>query len=59
MVKITWTGRADEDMAQISTFWFGISEYSEQIQIDRILNKIQLIEDFPNSGRIVPELGHP
>jgi toxin ParE1/3/4 len=59
MVKIVWTDRADEDMAQISAFWFGISEYSEQIQIDRIFNKIQLIEDFPKSGRIVPELGHP
>jgi len=29
------------------------------IQVKRIFDKVEILETFPNSGRVVPEFGHP
>lgn len=59
MVVITWTEKADEDLAQIIEYWSGISENAVKIQMQRIFNRVQYISLFPKSGRVVPEMGHP
>ncbi len=46
-------------MEQIVAYWSSISENSVRIQTQRIFEKIDLILLFPNSGRVVPEMGHP
>jgi len=56
---IAWTDKADEDMAQILSYWSAISESSARLQAQRIFDKIDLIQAFPRSGRVVPEMGHP
>ncbi len=59
MVAIVWTEKADEDMEQIINYWAAISENSARLQIKRIFDKVEILETFPRSGRVVPEFGHP
>ena len=60
MVRIiVWTEQADHDMDQIVAYWSSISENSVRLQTQRIFEKIDLIFMFPQSGRVVPEMGHP
>lgn len=59
MAAIVWTEKADEDMEQIIDYWASISENSARLQIKRIFDKVEILETFPRSGRVVPEFGHP
>lgn len=56
MVKINWTNNAREDLKNITEFLSEQSENFAKIQIQRIISKIDLLEQFPNIGRVVPEL---
>lgn len=59
MVVIVWTEKADNDIEQIIDYWAAISENAARLQIKRIFDKVEILETFPNSGRVVPEFGHP
>jgi toxin ParE1/3/4 len=59
MVAITWTDKAKEDLNNLVDFWSAVSENSAKLQIQRIFDKVQLLVNFPRSGRIVPEMNHP
>ena len=59
MVAIVWTEKADSDMEQIIDYWVAISENAARLQVKRIFDKVEILETFPNSGRVVPEFGHP
>ena len=59
MAAITWSDKAKEDLAQLIEFWSAVSENSAKLQVQRIFDRIQLVESFPRSGRVVPEMGHP
>ncbi|MBK9335083.1 MAG: type II toxin-antitoxin system RelE/ParE family toxin [Lewinellaceae bacterium] len=59
MVAIAWTEKADSDMEQIIDYWASVSENAARLQIKRIFDKVEILETFPNSGRVVPEFGHP
>lgn len=51
---IVWTDKADEDLEQITAYWSSISIHSARLQAQRIFEKIDIIQAFPRSGRIVP-----
>jgi plasmid stabilization system protein ParE len=59
MVAITWTDKAKEDLNNLVDFWSAVSENSAKLQMQRIFDKVQLLANFPRSGRTVPEMGHP
>ncbi len=54
MVKISWTNQAIEDIFEIREYFKLTSEkYSEELT-NRIFEKADLLEKFPQLGRIVP-----
>lgn len=59
MAAIVWTDKADSDMEQIMEYWVNISESAARLQVKRIFDKVEILETFPQSGRVVPEFGHP
>lgn len=59
MATIVWTEKADDDIDKIIEYWASVSENAARLQIKRIFDKVEILETFPNSGRVVPEFGHP
>lgn len=59
MVKINWTRQAIEDIYEIREYFRPQSEkYAEQLT-DKIFEKADNLEQYPQMGRIVPELERP
>jgi len=59
VVKINWTTQAIEDIYEIREYYGPLSEkYAEQLT-DKIFEKGESLEEYPQMGRIVPELGKP
>ena len=59
MVKIRWTRKATEDIYALREFFKGHSEkYAEQLT-EKIFEKAEYLEHYPEIGRIVPELDRP
>ena len=53
--KVVWASKARIDLDEI---YLSIAEYSEKYAnqwIERLFNKIELLEKFPEIGSIVPE----
>lgn len=59
MAKINWTDQANSDIDAIIDFLAPQSEVYTKVQISRIFQKVDLLEDMPQIGRIVPELEYP
>jgi len=58
-VTVVWTETALEHIAAIKQFISQTSLiYAEQVA-DRILDRGKQLETFPESGRVVPEVGKP
>ena len=55
MVKIIWTDFAIEDLKFIHGYISKDSIASADKLIERIIGRVDQLEVFPNSGRIVPE----
>ena len=55
MVKVIWTDFAIEDLKSIHEFISKDSKTYANKFIEKIINKVDQLEEFPNSGRIVPE----
>ena len=56
MAQINWTPQASDDLQNIIDFFAAQSSVYAKIQAKRIIDKIRLLKNFPELGRIVPEL---
>jgi len=57
MVKIIWTELAIEDLKNIHNYIAQESNVFANNMIERLVSRVDQIEQFPESGRIVPEYG--
>ena len=56
MTPIRWTPQAADDLAAIHDYIARDSAFYARSVAERILTAIDRLEDFPLSGRVVPEL---
>ena len=56
MVKIVWTDFAIEDLKLIHEFISKDSKRYADRFVEKVINRVDQIENFPKSGRVVPEL---
>jgi toxin ParE1/3/4 len=59
MVEIRWTRQASDDLEAITEFIANDSEVYAQLFAIDVLDAIDRLVDFPESGRIVPEADNP
>lgn len=57
MVKVIWTDLAIEDLKSIHGYISRDSKAYADRFIEKITSRVDQLENFPNSGRIVPEFG--
>lgn len=55
MVKIIWTEFAVDDLKSIHTYISKESKVYADRFIDKLINRVGQLENYPESGRIVPE----
>jgi addiction module RelE/StbE family toxin len=55
MAEISWTAKAKKDLRLIHAYIAGDSVFYAGRFIIRILERVEVLENFPLSGRIVPE----
>jgi addiction module RelE/StbE family toxin len=55
MVKIIWTEIAIEDLKLIHEYISNDSKLYADRFIEKMINRVDQLENFPKSGRIVPE----
>ena len=59
MAEVRWTPQAADDLEAIADFIAGDSpQYARLFTMD-VLAAVERLADFPNSGRVVPELKDP
>jgi toxin ParE1/3/4 len=56
MVKINWTDQAIEDLTNIAEFIRKDSEKYAHITVKNIRDRASQLNQFPTSGKIVPEI---
>ena len=59
MTKLRWTTQAIEDLEAIRRFIANDSDAYADLVVARLLEAVERLEQFPRSGRIVPELADP
>lgn len=55
MAKVIWTEIALDDIKNIYEYISKDSKFYASKQIEKIINRIEQLENFPKSGRMVPE----
>ena len=55
MVKIIWTEFALEDLRSIHSYISQDSKYYADRFVEKLISRIDQLEEYPQSGRIVPE----
>jgi len=55
MAKVIWTKLAVKDLRNIYEFIAKDSKQYAAIQVGRIINRVEQLEEFQQSGRVVPE----
>lgn len=58
MVKINWTRQSIEDIHSIREYYIERSPKFTEELTDKIFEKPAVLENFPNMGQIVPEIGN-
>ena len=58
-VEVRWTLHSLEDIDNIAEFIAKQSLFYAQVQTERFFQRAIVLEQFPESGRIVPELNSP
>lgn len=59
MVKVNWTRQAIENIHEIREYFGNQSKrFAEQLT-DKLFQKAENLAQFPQMGRIVPEIGKP
>ena len=59
MTTVFWTDRAQSDLAAIQAFIEVDSPHYAGVIVRRILHAVDRLQDFPQSGRMVPEYKDP
>ncbi len=57
MAKVTWTTQSLDDIEAISQYISRDSNFYASLFTKNIFKKVEILETFPISGRIVPESG--
>jgi plasmid stabilization system protein ParE len=55
MVKLIWTDQAIDDLGDIGDYIAGSSEKYAKLTVKRLYEKVDILKQFPQAGRIVPE----
>lgn len=55
MVKVIWTDDAIDDLKEIHTYISKDSISAASRFIDSIIGRVDVLQSFPKSGRVVPE----
>lgn len=58
MIKLSWTPLAEQRLNDVIDKIAQDSHLAAENLIKNILKKVKLLEQFPEMGRIVPELNH-
>ncbi len=56
--KIIWSPKSIKNLEEISEYISINSPFYAPVFIQKILNSVERLKDFPNSGRIVPEFNN-
>ena len=59
MTDLRWTPQAADDLEAIHSFIARDSRHYARLVIERLVQAAELTRRFPDSGRVVPELGKP
>lgn len=59
MIPIRWTVQAADDLDAIHTFITRDSSHYARLVIERLLQAVEQVVEYPDSGRVVPELADP
>ena len=55
MVKVIWTTIARSDLKSIYEYISEDSSFYAKRFIDKLVDKVEILETYPNMGRVVPE----
>lgn len=58
MSRVRWTPQAADDLEEIRDFIARDSKHYARVLVERLINRVDDLEDFPHMGRVVPELRH-
>ena len=56
MVKVIWTDNAIQDLNDIGDYIAKDSERYVQIAVQRLFESVDILQNFPKTGKMVPEL---
>jgi toxin ParE1/3/4 len=59
VIAISWTERAQNDLAAVLAFISQDSFHFASVVVRRLLSAVDRLGDFPESGRTVPEFADP
>lgn len=59
MVAVRWTPQAADDLESLALFIAADSPHYASLLVMDVLASVERLQDFPQSGRIVPELSAP
>ena len=59
MAQVRWTSQAADDIESIAEFISQDSIHYASLFVSDIIAAVERLEDFPQIGRIVPELNEP
>ena len=59
MAQATWSIQAIDDLANIEDYLAASSKKQAELMVDAILQAVALLQQFPEIGRVVPEMGLP
>ena len=57
MAQVTWTEQAIDDLYTVFLFIARDAPGYGEVMIERILAATEHLDEFPRSGRVVPEIG--
>ncbi|MFZ1807060.1 MAG: type II toxin-antitoxin system RelE/ParE family toxin [Cyclobacteriaceae bacterium] len=55
--EIRWTRQSIDDLSSIADFISKDSPYFAQVQIERLFERVLILETYPKAGRAVPQVG--
>ena len=59
MEKIKWTNKSIKDLKAIYNYISYDSKFYANRLINKLINRVDQLSEFPESGRIVPEKNNP
>lgn len=59
MTRVVWTRPAREDLRAIRTYIARDSAHYAQLVVEQLVRAVNRLQDFPLSGRVVPETAQP